>query len=85
MTKTIVRVRHIYDIYQHTYKNVQQTRANQPRLFTWAFDQTAVFTIIESKHASLLNYKQASRDQRIHGDGFCVVNYSSLCEEDRRM
>ena len=32
--------------------------------------------------ASLLNYKQASRDQRIHGNGFWVVSYSSLYGED---
>ena len=85
MTKTIMRVRHAYRIYQHTYKNVEHRRANQPRLFTRAFDQTTVLTIIQSKRASLLNYKQASRDQRIHGDGFWVVSYSSLYEEDGEM
>ena len=60
--RTIMCVRHAYHIYQHTYENVEHRRANQPRLFTRAFDQTAVLTIIESKRASLLNYKQASRD-----------------------
>jgi len=60
-----MRVRHAYHIYQHTYENVEQWRANQPRLFTRVFDQTAVLTIIESKRASILNYTQASRDQRI--------------------
>jgi len=74
-------VRHAYHIYQHTYENVEHRRANQPRLFT----QTAVLTIIESKRASPLNYKQASRDQRIHGDGFRVVSYSSLYEVDGGM
>jgi len=50
-------------MYQHTYKNVEHTgRANETKLFTCAFDQTAVLTIIESKRASLLNYKQAFRD-----------------------
>jgi len=80
-----MRVRHAYHIYQHTYENVEHRRANQPRSFTRAFDQTAVLTIIERKRASLLNYKQASCDQRIHGDGFWVVSYSSLYEEDGGM
>jgi len=61
-------VLHAYHIYQHTYENVEHRRANQPRLFTRAFDQTAVLTIIKSKRASLLNYKQASRDQRMATD-----------------
>jgi len=73
-------------MYQHTYKNVEHTgRANETKLFTCAFDQTAVLTIIESKRASLLNYKQAFRDQRIHGDGFWVVGHSSFYEEDGGM
>jgi len=80
-----MHVRHAYHIYQHTYESVEDRRANQPRLFTRAFDQTAELTIIESKSASPLNYKQASRDQRIHGDGFWVVCYSSLYEEDGGM
>jgi len=82
MTNTIMRVRHAYHIYQHTYKYAKHRRANQPRLFTRAFDQTAVLTIIESKRTSLLNYKQAFRDQQIHGDGFWVVSYSLFYEED---
>jgi len=79
--RTIMRVRHAYHIHQHTYENVKHRRANQPRLFTRAFDQTAVLTIIES----IFDYKQASRDQRMHGDGFWVVSYSSLYEEDGGM
>jgi len=85
MTKTIMRVRHAYHIYHHTYESVEHRRAKTPRLFTRAFDQTAELTKIESKRASLLNYKQASRDQRIHGDGFWVVSYSSIYEEDGGM
>ena len=80
--RTIMSVWHAYPIYQHTYENVEHRRANQPRLCIRAFEQTAVLTIIEIKRASPLNYKQASRDQRIHGDGFWVVSYSSLYEED---
>jgi indole-3-glycerol phosphate synthase len=79
-------VRHAYHIYQHAYENVEHRRANQPRLCTRAFDQTAELTIIiESKRASPLDYKQTSRDQRIHGGGFWVVCYSSLYEEDGGM
>jgi len=83
--RTITRVRHAHHIYQHTYENIEHRRANQTRIFTRAFDQTAVLTKIESKRASLMNYKQASHDQRIHGDGIWVVSYSSLYEEDGGM
>ena len=82
--RTIMRVRHAHHIYQHTYENIEHRRANQTRIFTRAFDQTAVLTKIESKRASLMNYKQASHDQRIHG-GIWVVSYSSLYEEDGGM